>query len=447
MAPPKKTVKKMDLTSFLNDDTFGSSWAEEDVDLNKITIPIETANANTIPLSELAHAKNNSNNMRSGGFGGSFGGSGGSFGGNGGRSRLDPALGGVVSDRREEYPVPDAPPYRAVINNIPWDITPEGVQAWVEDGLVKPEAVEEVILPKNLRDPTRLKGNAFVTLKEKADLVAALKFNGTKLNERTVYVSVAAPRRMGGADVDWSSARGSNFQGDGREDAPDLDWGAARGSNFKGPRREREEVDIDWTGARGSNFQNSSRPPRREREEVDIDWTGARGSNFQNSSRPPRREREEVDIDWTGARGSNFQSSSRPPRREREEPDIDWAAARGSNFQSSSRPPRREREKEEPALDWGAARGSQFGKPQQAKNSYKDKTTPDKKTAEEQPKIQKSTYDILRTEDDDEDEEVAEKQNEDAKENHTDAAVEKIQEKTAQLTVEDGDDWEVVGKK
>lgn len=384
MAPPKKTVKKMDLTSFLNDDTFGSSWAEEDVDLNKITIPIETANANTIPLSELAHAKNNSNNTRSGGFGGSFG----------GRSRLDPALGGGSSDRREEYPVPDAPPYRAVINNIPWDITPEGVQAWVEDGLVKPEAVEEVVLPKNLRDPTRLKGNAFVTLKERVDLVAVLKFNGTKLNERTVYVSVAAPRRGGGADVDWSSARGSNFQGDGREDAPDLDWGAARGSNFRGPRREREEVDIDWSAARGSNFQGSSRPPRREREE----------------------------------------------------PDIDWSAARGSNFQSSSRPPRREREKEEPALDWGAARGAQFGKPQQTKNTYKDRSLTNKKTTDEQPKIQKSVYDVLRTEDDDEDEE-AEKQNGDAKENKVDAAVEKLQDKTAQLTVEDGDDWEVVGKK
>ena len=410
MAPPKKTVKKMDLTSFLNDDTFGSSWAEEDVDLNKITIPIETANANTIPLSELAHAKNNSNNTRSGGFGGSFG----------GRSRLDPALGGGSSDRREEYPVPDAPPYRAVINNIPWDITPEGVQAWVEDGLVKPEAVEEVVLPKNLRDPTRLKGNAFVTLKERVDLVAVLKFNGTKLNERTVYVSVAAQRRGGGADVDWSSARGSNFQGDGREDAPDLDWGAARGSNFRGPRREREEVDIDWTAARGSNFQGSSRPPRREREEVDIDWSAARGSNFQGSSRPPRREREE--------------------------PDIDWSAASGSNFQSSSRPPRREREKEEPALDWGAARGAQFGKPQQTKNTYKDRSLTNKKTTDEQPKIQKSVYDVLRTEDDDEDEE-AEKQNGDAKENKVDAAVEKLQDKTAQLTVEDGDDWEVVGKK
>ena len=49
MAPPKKTVK-MDLNSFLQDDTFGSSWAEEDVDLNKITIPIESLKANTIPL-------------------------------------------------------------------------------------------------------------------------------------------------------------------------------------------------------------------------------------------------------------------------------------------------------------------------------------------------------------------------------------------------------------
>ncbi|QID83119.1 Eukaryotic translation initiation factor 4B [Saccharomyces pastorianus] len=174
MAPPKKTVKKMDLTSFLNDDTFGSSWAEEDVDLNKITIPIETANANTIPLSELAHAKITAT---------------------------------TCTPAKREYPVPDAPPYRAVINNIPWDISSEGVQAWVEDGLVKPEAVEEVVLPKNLRDPTRLKGNAFITLKEKEDLVAVLKFNGTKLNERTVYVSVAAPRRMGGDDVDWSSAR------------------------------------------------------------------------------------------------------------------------------------------------------------------------------------------------------------------------------------------------
>ena len=97
-------------------------------------------------------------------------------------------------------------------------------------------------------------------------------------------------------------------------------------------------------------------------------------------------------------------------------------------------------------MDWGAARGAQFGKPQQTKNTYKDRSLTNKKTTDEQPKIQKSVYDVLRTEDDDEDEE-AEKQNGDAKENKVDAAVEKLQDKTAQLTVEDGDDWEVVGKK
>ena len=69
-------------------------------------------------------------------------------------------------------------------------------------------------------------------------------------------------------------------------------------------------------------------------------------------------------------------------------------------------------------MDWGAARGAQFGKPQQAKNSFKDRSTSNKKTAEEQPKIQKSVYDVLRTEDDDEDED-AEKQSGDAKENNT----------------------------
>ena len=108
------------------------------------------------------------------------------------------------------------PPYRAIINNIPWDISPEGVKAWVEDGLNKPDAVEEIDLPVSPQDPTRLKGMAFITLKDREDLVTALTFNATKLNERTVYVSVAAPRRggfrSGGPDMDWGAARGSNYE-------------------------------------------------------------------------------------------------------------------------------------------------------------------------------------------------------------------------------------------
>ena len=278
MVPPKKTVK-MDLNSFLNDDTFGSSWAEDEVDLNKINIPIENTSANTIPLEDIAAAK------KAGAMGG--------MGMGGGRSRLDPALGGgAKSFEREEYPVPNAPPYRAIINNIPWDISPEGVQAWVEDGLGKEGAVEEVSLPKSIKDPTRLKGIAFITLKEREDLVKALTFNSTKLNERTVYVSVAAPRRegfrSGGDDFDWGSARGSGFQASREE--PNLDWGAARGSGFQGSRdredRPKSEAPIlDWSAARGSGFQASrQREDRPKREEPSLDWGAARGAQFNKAT-------------------------------------------------------------------------------------------------------------------------------------------------------------------
>lgn len=302
--------------------------------------------------------------------------------------------------------MPNAPPYRAIINNIPWDISPEGVQAWVEDGLGKEGAVEEVSLPKSIKDPTRLKGIAFITLKEREDLVKALTFNSTKLNERTVYVSVAAPRRegfrSGGDDFDWGSARGSGFQASREE--PNLDWGAARGSGFQ-PSREsrprREDPDLDWGSARGSGFQ-ASRESRPRREEPDLDWGSARGSGFQGSrDREDRPKREEPNLDWSAARGSGFQASrQREDRPKREEPNLDWGAARGSGFQASRQ--REDRPKrEEPSLDWGAARGAQFNK---ATQQGTKKNAAPAKAPEETPKIQKSAFDVLRDEDDEDDE-------------------------------------------
>lgn len=443
MAPPKKTVK-MDLSSFLNDDTFTSNWNEDDVDVNKIRVPIENSNANTIPLEELAKTRNNGAGV-SGGFGGrgGFGGQGG-FGGNRG-GHLDPALGGGDSGMgmgmgrraREEYPVPNEPPYRAIINNIPWDISPGGVKAWVEDGLAKPDAVEEVDLPMSPQDPTRLKGMAFITLKEREDLVTALTFNATKLNERTVYVSVAAPRRggFGGSDnFDWGSARGSAFQsaGPGREEV-DIDWSGARGSNFRAPRERREEPNIDWDGARGANF----RAPREPREEPNLDWDSARGSNFRGQ-RPPREPREEVNLDWDSARGSHFKAQ-RPPREPREEPNLDWNAARGSNFKEQRAP--RER-KQEPSLDWGAARGSKF---QDIGKRGQNNRRQTKEEAPVENKIQKSAFDVLRGDDDDEeDNETAAPA---AKAADATEEVAEATQKVADLSVEDNDEWETVGKK
>ncbi|KAK5778955.1 hypothetical protein RI543_003574 [Arxiozyma heterogenica] len=419
MAPPKKTVK-MDLNSFLNDSTFdNSSWGVDDVDLNKITIPIENVSANTVPLEEIAAAKKKSMLNDS------------SF--NGGRtSRLDPALDGSRREggfrrEREEYPVPDSPPFRAIINNIPWDISPEGVKAWVEDGLNKPGAVEDVDLPVSPSDPSRLKGMAFITFTEREDLVTALTFNATKLNERTVYVSVAAPRRgggfRGGSDLDWGAARGSNFEPSNRREEPNLDWGSARGSNFREPRpSKREEPNLDWGAARGSNFKEP-RPPKRE--EPELDWGAARGSNFREP-RPPKRK-EEPELDWSAARGSNFENRQQ----------------RSSGFN-------RQKKKDEPELDWGSARGANFNRRPQPISGRK--ILAESKAVEEKVKAQNSSFDILRTEDDDDEEEEEEENNEEKEEEEKKDSTEVVNDlatKTAELTVEDDtdDNWEVVGKK
>ncbi|SCU89522.1 LAFA_0E18756g1_1 [Lachancea sp. 'fantastica'] len=432
MAPPKKSVK-MDLNSFLNDESFGESWAEEEVDLEKINIPTQSTRMGAKPGLDS--------------FGGGFGG--------GKGSRLDPALGNEKTDR-VQYDIPNYPPYRAVINNLPWDVSEEGIKAWVEDGLNRPGAVEDLAAPKDYNEPSRLKGFAFVTLCDREALEAALKFNATKLNERTVYVSVAAPNKggfrggdRGFDDMDWGAARGSAFQGSSRREEVDIDWSSARGSGFQGStdRRPRaEEPNLDWGVARGSGFQASSE--RRPREEVNLDWGVARGSGFQASSeRKPRAE--EPNLDWGSARGSGYQlPKDRKPRRE--EPDLDWGSARGTAFHE--RPARTERKsRPEPELNWDGARGSNFGQSRSnsrqtgAKPTAKNTTT---NKAQEGPKIQKSAYDVLSTEDDDEEEEEQTEATSAPKASEKDTSVEDVTKSTAELSVAGDEDqeWETVGK-
>ncbi|SCU95666.1 LAMI_0F03224g1_1 [Lachancea mirantina] len=394
MAPPKKSVK-MDLNSFLNDESFGESWAEEEVDLEKINIPINSVKpSNTIPLEGLTSMKG---------------------------SRLDPAL---APEKRErvEYPVPDYPPYRAMISNVPWDVSEEGIRAWVEDGLDKQGAVTELAAPRDFNEPSRLKGFAFVTFAERSDLEAALRFNATKLNERTVFVSVAAPQRGRGGD--------GGFE--------DINWESARGSNYQSGRPRGEEVDLDWGSMRGSAFQ----PARPRREEPDLDWGSMRGAQFR-----PQRERkpreDEPELDWGAMRGSQFQAQrERKPRAP--EPELDWGAVRGAN--APQRPIRTERKpRDEPQLDWGGARGSKFG--QSAAPRRPAKQASQTVNAQESPKIQKSSFAVLSTEDDDETEQDKSETSQKAT-NPSSDDVEGLEKATANLSVHNDDgNWETVGKK
>lgn len=420
----------MDLASFLSDDTFGgSSWADDDVDFSSISIPVQSHKTDSgIP----------------------------------GPNFNDPAFGG--SERRDhvEYPVPDAPPYRARINNLPWDANEEIVTEWLE-GVVGQGATSKLVVPRDFNDSSRVKGFAFVNFEERDQLVKALELSGTEMLGRRVYVNVAAPEKEG-----FGRSRGG-FGGDA-----DLDWGAARSGplpprddDFRGERRpRREDPDLDWGSARGSAAPRSDRPERRpRREEPNLDWgaarTGPRGEPKGFEGHEPRGEPRE-----------------RKPRRE--EPALDWGSARGAAA-PAPRPERRPK-KEEPELDWGAARSTSGNtnssrssrnnsNSQSQSNKYNKKTAADEvdvwtrggqptggrrqqqqqaavvkeEEASSKPAVVKSAFSVLANEDDEDEEEATEKKEDEPKK---EAAVTDLKNATSKLNVSGGEEgeWEVVGK-
>ncbi|GME74199.1 unnamed protein product [[Candida] boidinii] len=318
--PPKKGVK-MDLGSFLADDSYGDSWADDDFDVSSLAVP----------------TKSTGQSGRGGAPG--FGVPSASYG-----APSEPAF------ERKEYPIPDAPPYTARFSNLPWDTNEEEVHDFIAEQLSIAEPLQDIL---RLKAPTdratgRLRGFAFVTFSTRELLEEALKLNGSHFHDRSYYVSVAAP------DDDRNSGRGSRFGG-----PSDSDWGAVRGEHAQGvfrgddrpPRRDRrEEPDLDWGFARENVDQVTNPRPIEDRQH-----SFRRGDRHgeEQGDRPPRRERrEEPELDWGSARETVDQASNPRPIEDRQH-----SFRRGDRHgeEQGDRPPRRER-REEPELDWGSAR-------------------------------------------------------------------------------------------
>lgn len=421
----------MDLGSFLADDTIGGgSWADEEVDMTSIGVPTGTA----------AVPEHRSFNRRD-----DFQGPGGSFGG---------GFGGEDRPERKEFPIPDEPPYKARVGNLPWDVDEEMVKSFFERRMQMHDIVTDVKLPQD--HSGRLKGFGFVTFTERDVLEQALKLTLADFNGRKVFVSVAAPPKQDVFDLDWRSARSGPLGSRGprreRGDEPDLDWGAARSEethlpprerSFRGPRRERgaEEPDLDWGSARS---EETTLPPRdRERP----------------SRRPRRHESSADDFDWGAARNEEVnlpprERSIRKPRRQESSSaaDFDWGAARNEEVSSPQRErSQRKPRKHESQLDWGAVRSDASPKdkefkPQRSRRNHK------REQSQEEPQPQgpqKSSYDVLTIEGESDEEAVAASKN---SEQQAAKDAPSLEEATAKLSVQskeqtnNDEGWEVVGK-
>lgn len=401
---PKKNTKKMDLGAFLADEQFGS-WADEDVDMSSISVPAASSAA---PVSTYRPDFNNQDSTR---------------------------------PDRVEYPVPDAPPYKARVANLPYDADEGALARYFEEKMQADGIVEDVKLPMDQMSG-KPKGFAFVTFTERAVLEEALRLTMSEFNGRRIFVNVAAPQKADVFDMDWRLGRSGPLGREPRErrEEVDLDWGAARNSSAPRPPRERAHRGEREFGER-----------RFKAEEPDLDWGAARHASAPapapREQRERRPRRDEPDLDWGSARsGAPLPPKERDSfRRERDVPkrdekEFDWSSARGSGVgvgagagAGAGAGNFRRKEREEKEFDW--KRGQALPPKTHAANK---ETKKDVKKDQDGP--QKSLYDVLSLEDDESDAESAPQQLE-----QPDSAETGLESQVAQVSVSDGD-WKTVGK-
>ncbi|RCK58213.1 Eukaryotic translation initiation factor 4B [Candida viswanathii] len=411
MAPPKKNVK-MDLGSFLADDSFGGSWADEEVDINSIGVSLDQPTFTTAaPIGGGA-----STGAGSGPAGSGFDSQGAGFGNDDFRRE------------RKEFPVPDQPPYRARVSNLPWEVDEDGIVRHFEDRMQAKDIISEVVLPKD-RDTGKVRGFAFVTFTERDVLEESLNLSMSEFQGRKIYVNVAAPPKE--SEGDWRSGRGSGLGAARREPAVELDWGSARNTRAELPTRQRSNRNLETgeAAAGGEAGAGSARPPRTQ-EEKSQTLTGVELPPRQRSTRNIQND-QEGGAPRTPRRQNLNSIGAELPVRERSKRTNSYA-----NNNHNNSPATTTTKPSEPEFDW--KRGQAL--PSNRRASAKKEEKKEEQSQAQGP--QKSHFSVLDIEDEEDEEEHVESKAEDKE-----APVEQLTKETANLSVgEDNDGWEVVRK-
>eukprot|EP00041_Stephanoeca_diplocostata_P007065 m.97528 g.97528 ORF g.97528 m.97528 type:complete len:387 (+) comp16707_c0_seq1:154-1314(+) len=167
------------------------------------------------------------------------GGGGGDRRGGGGR--------GFGGGRRQQNPLPDDPPFKAFVGNLPPG-TVQGDLDVVFEGL---KIVDSHLL--NDRNTGEFKGIAYVEFAHRDDLEKAISYDGTVLNDSSLRIDVATPKgghARGGGDRGSTDRSSGPRQGGGSREYSD------RGRNSSYPDRG----DQRGSGGGRQDFNRSSVP-------------------------------------------------------------------------------------------------------------------------------------------------------------------------------------------
>lgn len=105
--------------------------------------------------------------------------------------------------------MPDVPPFKARVANLPYELSEEALGRFFEDRLQARDIVEDIKLPMD-NIASRLKGFAFFTFTEKAALEEALLLSMSEFNGRKIYMNVAAPQKAVVLDMEFQKTSKSH---------------------------------------------------------------------------------------------------------------------------------------------------------------------------------------------------------------------------------------------
>lgn len=305
MAPKKKEVQKLSLGEFLNEPSFGGSWADEVED---------TYASGTQPLPPAERR------------GPSTYGGGSSFADRGYSS---------LRDNISPAQLPTRPPFTAHLGNLSYNATAESVTEFFEGcDVVNVRIIED-------RETQRPKGFAYAEFKDVEGLKTALTRDGETFDGRSIRIKIADPPKQGYSDRGESSRDLPTWER--RGPLPDLPGRDRPQRDFGERRAPREFAPADDGKVR--DFGNWERrgplPPAEPTEQIRDSSRSrpleARGESF-------RSDRRASPAAW--GPGEGRQDTSRPPRREfGDRPErAPTAAEKDNQWRNSMRPATESRE-------------------------------------------------------------------------------------------------------
>ncbi|KAF6832211.1 RNA recognition domain-containing protein [Colletotrichum plurivorum] len=295
----------MSLGDFLQDSSFGGSWADEVED---------TYSTQALPAPERAGYRP----------------SGGGWGSSGDRpERSKPAFRdyGGYSSIRENLPqvLPDKPPYTAHLGNLSYDATVDTVNEFFEGcNIISVRIIED-------REQQRPKGFAYAEFGDLEGLKQALTLDGQSFQGRMIKIKIADPPR--GGDRGESTRDISDWTRKGPlPDLPGRGGNDRRGSEFgerRGPREPREPREDDGKVRDFGNWERRGPlSPLPQQESRDRE-----GSRPRTNDGPREfRNRHQSPAAW--GEGQGPRQDSRPPRPER----VPTAAEKDNQWRSNMRP-------------------------------------------------------------------------------------------------------------